>query len=472
MLINLDSLHEVTNEKFYQLYKNTDRYLVLWGGAGSGKSYYAAEKILVRILVGEERGIQHKFLCLRKTQPAVRKSVFALFTEYLSKWGLNKYVKANLNQMTFTFPGGSQIICGGLDDPEKLKSIVGITGVWIEEATEINLEDFTQVDLRLRGQTPSYKQIIISFNPVSENSWVKARFFDAGVPINKSRRRFDATVGGKQISTFVTCHHSTYRDNRFIDSEYIAVLETLIHQDRNYYNVYNLGKWGVLKGLIYDNWEVVNQWPEKFDLHGYGLDFGYSVNPTALIEVGFIGDTLYEREHIYEKGLTNPMIASLIQGVVTGEFDIVCADSAEPKSIQELRNGGINVFPSFKGKDSVLHGIQRIKQYKTRIYSESVNLIKEKESYKWAEDKDGNTLNAPVKFRDHLMDAERYIVGKLKGVAKAGMSFLGDAGERVAKKQAEDEKQKGQGRYVGVEEESVSEQRTIEDMIDDDGVWT
>jgi len=232
MELDLNNLEAVTNSSFYPLYKCKDRYLVLWGGAGSGKSYFAAEKILVRCLFGLANGIKHKFLCLRKTQPAARKSIFALFQEYISEWGLSSIVKPNRSTMEFTFPNGSQILCGGLDDPEKLKSIQGVTSVWLEEATEINAEDFTQVDLRLRGQTPSYKQIIISFNPVSETSWVKKRFFDRFKATNiidpelpgTDRRKTVVKVGGKTLEVYTTLHHSTYKDNRFIDNQYIAIL--------------------------------------------------------------------------------------------------------------------------------------------------------------------------------------------------------------------------------------------------------
>ena len=171
-------LPEVTNEKYLPLYENKDRYLLLYGGAGSGKSYFAAEKILVRILVAIKRGYKEKFLVLRKTQPALRKSVFALLKAYIDRWGIGPVVQANKTDMSFSFVGGSEIICSGVDDPEKLKSIEGITSVWIEEPTELSMNDFLQVDLRLRGDTPSYKQIILSFNPISRTSWLHSYFFE------------------------------------------------------------------------------------------------------------------------------------------------------------------------------------------------------------------------------------------------------------------------------------------------------
>ncbi len=429
MEIDLNDLDKATNEAFYPLYKCKDRYLILWGGAGSGKSYFAAEKILVRCLYGLEHNIKHKFLCLRKTQPAARKSIFALFQEYISDWGLTNIIHVNRSIMEMTFKNGTQIVCGGLDDPEKIKSIVGVTGVWLEEPTEITIDDFTQVDLRLRGITESYKQIMLSFNPITITSWVKKRFFDdvkkgdivKAVFPSSERHRIVRQIRGKVLEVFTTLHHSTYNDNRFIDPQYMAILEDLINRDRNFHNVYALGKWGVLKGLIYDNWDTVSKWPDKFEKHGFGLDFGFSNNPSCLIEVGITGDEIWEREHFYETGLTNQDIAARMNNCLPDDYNLVCADCAEPKSIQEIKNCQINIFPCAKGKDSVVHGVQLVRQHKVHILNDSINLIKEKESYKWAEDKDGNTRNKPVDFMNHLMDAERYIITKLIGKVPAGI---------------------------------------------------
>jgi len=433
MDINLEKLEEVTNPTFFPLFMNQDRYLVLWGGAGSGKSYFCAEKTLVRILRGMENDIKHKALILRKTKPAARASVFTLFMEYIDKWGLRPIIKVFYVTMTFRFANGSEIICAGLDDPEKIKSIQGITMIWLEEPTELTIDDFTQIDLRLRGKTPTYKQILFSFNPISETNWIKQRFFDdvAGIETVERtdkiiRKKAILKLGQKRSEIYTTIHHSTYRDNRFIDLEYANILENLINQDQNYYNVYNLGKWGVLRGIIYNNWQIVKagEWPDSkhYDSFGYGLDFGYSNNPTACLAAGFIGDCCYIREMIYEKALTNPMIVRKLKAFVD-PFTVICADSAEPKSIEEIKQGQLNVWPCKKGPDSVVHGIQRVKQFKIFVHEDSVNTIKEFETYKWAEDKDGMQLNKPVDFMNHSMDAMRYIIVHLKGAILATAEF-------------------------------------------------
>lgn len=430
--IDMAMLPDVCNKAFLPLLLNKDRWLIIYGGAGSGKSYFVVEKILARILKAISRGKKHKFLCLRKTVPAAKKSVFPLFKEYIDNWGLRSICKINQTDMTITFAGGSEILITGLDDPEKVKSIQGVTGVWIEEATEFTYDDFMQLDLRLRGETWDYKQIIMSFNPIDEGHWIRKKLFtdsiqseiESGVRI--VQRTFTMVVEGKEISYSMSVMHSTYRDNRFIDDVYKARLEGLVEQDQNYYNIYCCGRWGVLKGLIFDKWETVREWPEasEFDTAGFGLDFGYSVDPTAIVEAGFIGRSLYVREHCYEKELNNRDIAARLLKLTHGLSVPVVADSAEPKSIDEIRGYNQPCLASIKGPDSISNGIQRIKQFNLMVDYGSSNMIKELQSYKWAEDKNGQLLNKPVDFQNHLIDALRYIVTRIKGFANVDLEIL------------------------------------------------
>lgn len=211
------------------------RYLILYGGAGSGKSVTAAQKIIIRML--EEKG--HKFLVVRKVANTMRNSVFSLLRGIISDWGLSQLFKINKSDMDITCVNGNQIIFAGLDDVEKLKSIHGVTGMWLEEASEMLQEDFQQLDLRLRGFTKHYKQIIISFNPISVTHWLKEVFFD--------KQKANSTV-----------IHTTYRDNKFIDDEYKRTLEALKDQDPFYYMVYALGEWGILGDTVF-NGQIVTQ---------------------------------------------------------------------------------------------------------------------------------------------------------------------------------------------------------------------
>ncbi|WAH35038.1 PBSX family phage terminase large subunit [Alicyclobacillus dauci] len=226
--VDLTRLPDLTNDKFYPLYKNRDRYLVLMGGGGSGKSVFAAQKIIVRMLMEQN----HRFLVLRKVKVTLRESVFGELKSVISRWNLGTLFKINESDLRIRCVNGNEILFAGLDDVEKLKSIHGITGVWIEEASEIAPEDYRQLDIRLRTKTKHYKQMIITFNPIDVNHWLKKEFFD--------RKKPDcATL------------HSTYKDNRFLDETSIRVLEDFKDTDPYFYEVYALGQWGVLGKTVF-----------------------------------------------------------------------------------------------------------------------------------------------------------------------------------------------------------------------------
>jgi phage terminase large subunit len=404
------------------------------GGAGSGKSVFIAQKILFRILKAASEGRSHNFLCLRKIKATARGSIFKLFCELISEWGLSPKTKINKTDMTITLfsstPFASYIYCTGLDDPEKIKSVHGISSEWLEEVTEFTEDDFMQLDLRLRGVLPDYKQIIASFNPIDEAHWIRQNQFGDELQAKIEggqktvRRKITVIVDGEKVTFHMTVMHSVYKDNEYIDKMYKAQLESLAKRDKNFYNIYCLGWWGSLKGLIFDKWEKTNKWPSRPDDHAYGLDFGFSIDPSAGVEIAFEGKDLYLREVLYEKGLTNPDIASRMLPIVG--YTPIIADSAEPKSIVELRQKGLTVIPAVKGPDSILYGIQTVKQYNIYIDENSPNLIKEFSSYKWAEKKDGTLLRKPVDYLNHLIDAVRYGVTHLKGRVKAGVEIIGE----------------------------------------------
>lgn len=218
--IHVNITKRVFNDKFYKLLLNGDRYLVLMGGGGSGKSVFATQKIIYRIL--KEKG--HRFLVLRKVAKTLRESVFTEFKKTISNWGLNaafQIPKGNSSELYIRCINGNEILFAGLDDVEKLKSISGVTSIWIEEASELVPEDFRQLDIRLRGKTKHYKQMIISFNPIDINHWLKKEFFD----VHKDN---------------CTAIHSTYKDNKFLDDEAIKVLEAFKKTDPYFYQVYCL----------------------------------------------------------------------------------------------------------------------------------------------------------------------------------------------------------------------------------------
>lgn len=359
------------------------------GGAGSGKSVFAAQKILVRL--AREVGARHKFVVLRKVLNTQRHSTFALFDELLTDWGWRDLCTINRGNLEITYhPTGGRVIFLGLDDREKLKSIAGVTGIWIEEATELVEADLDQVNLRLRGQTPAYKQIILSFNPISSQHWLKRRFFD---------KQNDRAL----------CVFTTYRDNRYLDAEYRAELEGLRDVDLQLWRIYARGLWGVLKGLIYKPWPTPEKWPSAFDATYYGLDWGYN-DPMALVRVDRRDGAHYVTELFYERGKTTADLIAELPGLGVSPAEPVYCDSAEPDRIEELCRAGYNAIPAHKAPGSLKAGISMLQAARIYTRPQNVNLAAEAATYKWAETKDGKLLEEPVDFKNHALDALRYAV--------------------------------------------------------------
>jgi len=244
MRIDFSRLHKSVPPAFVPLFKCRDRYLVIWGGAGSGKSEFAARKVIWRACCGPQ-----KYLCLRKQNVDVVKSVVPLVRSVLDAWKIPyTYRQQPYHTLALRTETESEIICSGLDDPEKLKSVPYITSTWMEEATELDFDDFLQVDLRLRGETEKYKQHMLTFNPVLRSNWTHAAFFED----QPGRQRVDDhTHKHRRGKLQVTTHHSTYVDNPFIDDEYREVLDNLASQSEQHHTVYKLGQWGAISGTVY-----------------------------------------------------------------------------------------------------------------------------------------------------------------------------------------------------------------------------
>lgn len=366
--------------KAYKDVKNSNkRYVVLYGGAGSGKSYYTAQHIILDCL----QNPGSHWCVIRKVARTLRNSVYELLTSLIIENDLSDLFQMNKSDMTITcIENGSKIIMSGIDDPEKLKSIANINKFWIEECSELTQKDFTQIDLRLRGKNKYPNQIFITFNPVSNTHWLKTHFFD--------RINSDALV----IKT-------TYKDNSQIDEEYKAKLEQFKETDSYTYDVYCLGNWGNLSGVVFYNWSVVDSFPDCSDVF-YGLDFGFN-NPSAFVKIGIRDNEFYVQQLLYKPNLTNAdLINELKQFDIKG---IIYCDAAEPARIQELQNSGFNAQSANK---SVRDGIDFVKAQHLNILDSSQDLINELNEYHWRKDKNDNQLDEPVKFKDHLIDAMRY----------------------------------------------------------------
>lgn len=386
-------------KSFYPMLVKEERYLVFCGGAGSGKSEFIGRKIFYRCMTEGN----HKVLVLRKVRVTCRESVIAVIKAILDDAKI-RYTENKTDRIIIFYNTRGQrneILFDGLDDKEKIKSIKGITMLWLEEATEFTELDFVQIDLRLRDETKYYKQIMLSFNPdEAVGAWLKELFF------------FDEHVKtgiGKHDDSYI--HHSTIEDNPIlaVQKEYRVILERI--KDPVYFEIYRRGFWALAKGIIFD-WDVVPL-PEEdrnwFDDIFYGGDFGYSVDPAALVEIYRKANEFWVKEIIYERGLTNIALANkMIDDKSIDHENYSYWDSAEPKSVQELYDMGVNSMEALKGPDSVRASIDFLKSMTIHIIEGSENLISERKSYKWQEDKDGNSLNKPVDFKNHAIDATRY----------------------------------------------------------------
>lgn len=409
MKIDLHINKNIFNDAYYPYLNDYSyRYNIYYGGGGSGKSVFVAQKLILKALK-EKR----KVLVIRKVMATQLSSCWQLILDTLSKFNLLSYCKVNKANFQIELPNGSLFLFKGLDDSEKIKSIVGITDIWIEEATDITLDDFTQLDLRLRAEADNL-QMYLSFNPVSKANWCFKKWFS-----NKNN---------KEVFVLKT----TYKDNKFLPQDYINALENLINSNPTYYRIYVLGEFCSLNRLIYTNYEV-----KEFDFrkiigtHLCGLDFGFSIDTTAFVAsiLDEENKTIYIYKEWCDKGKTNDEIAAALTSLGYSK-SLIIADSAEPKSIEELKKFGfIRVRASLKGADSIRHGIDKLSQYKLIVHPSCVETITELENYSWQKDKNtGEYIDKPIDDFNHCMDALRYSLqcvkdNKLKTIDKSLFGF-------------------------------------------------
>jgi len=377
---------------------NTNNYISEDGAIhhNSGKSHIVARKILYRLL--KEHDVNHNFLVIRKVDRTIKRSVFRLIRNIISRWKLADQFEVNLTDKTIIYKhNGSQIMFSGLDDVEKLKSIEGVTSIWVEEATELTQEDFEQLDLRLRGDHGCLKQIILTFNPISEQHWIKKIFFD------------DPIQG-------VFTLHTTYLDNVFIDDEYKMVMENKKKTNPRYYNIYALGNWGTAEGLVFTRAfaRAIRQ-EEILGLRCMqGLDFGYTNDPSAFCQVyvDLNNMRLYVYDGFYEHGMSNANIAKRITDMKAHKHKTI-ADSSEPKSIDYIKSKSVRIEGAAKGKDSVSAGIDFLCEFEIIVNAHLVEFMTEFGNYSWALDKEGKPTNKPVDDFNHFIDSLRYAVEPL-----------------------------------------------------------
>lgn len=378
------------------------RYIVMKGSAGSGKSVDTAQHYILRLMSDPGRNL----LCVRKSDVTNRDSTFAelqgaIFRMFGEQY--KKYWYINSSDMRLEcIANHNQIFFRGVNDEkqrEKLKSIAvrrgKLTDVWIEEATELTQNDFEIIDDRLRGELPKgqFYQIRLTFNPVSSSHWIKKHFFD----------RADSDV---------FTHHSTYKDNRFIDEAYYRRMERRKEVDPDGYRIYGLGEWGEVGGLILTNYVVedFDTSPDRFDYMVNSQDFGYN-HADCIGEVGFKDGELYLCREIYEFEKDTGELIDLANKRGFNKSLTMWCDSAEPDRIKMWRKAGYKAKGVKKEPNSVRAQIDYLKLHKIHIHPSCINTIKEIQQWKWKKnDKTNEYLDEPVNFFDDAMAMLRYSI--------------------------------------------------------------
>jgi phage terminase large subunit len=340
------------------------------GGTRSGKTYALLQWCIVKALENKEI-----ITIVRKTIPSLKRTVMKDFKDVMQLIGVWNENDFNISDRIYTFYNDSIIQFISTDDAEKLRGLKS-TILWLEEANEIDEESYFQLQIRTTGP------IILSYNPtVSPYHWIR--------------------VMG-DCSRFFT----TYKNNPYLDTTVKKAIEELRISNPKAWKVYGLGEWVGNEKAIFEFTQI--EWlPEDAEFVAFGLDFGYSSDPTALASIWKFNNELYIVEHCYERGMVTKDIVTMLKGVVNGREEI-WADSAEPRLIEELYREGFNIKPVIKGKDSINFGIQVMQNYKINIPKTCQNLINEFYSYEWSSDRFGKQLDKPIDFNNHLIDAARY----------------------------------------------------------------
>lgn len=386
------------------------RILLLRGGSSSTKTYSICQAIAQWLLTGrflkDEPVTSGVFSIIRKYSATLDKSVLRDFQKVLEDTGHLDTVIHNKTNKTYEFNhGGHKRIVEffGADDERKLRG-PRRDYLYCNEANEINyLIEFHQLNVRTR------KRIVLDFNPDDIDSWLN-------VEIEQGRALGYKDDNGVFHEGDVDVIISTYKDNPFLSEQEVKEIENLKHVDEMLWVIYCKGEYGSVQGRVFKNVQIMrNGVPLKARLLAYGLDFGYTNDPTALIGVFQTGDELYCEEMIYARGLTNDDIADILDAQGFDKRDEIIADCAEPKSIEELTRRGYNVKPVSKGKDSINFGLDIMLQHNLWTIDNSPNIMKEFRKYCWIENKDGEYVNKPIDKYNHGIDAIRYVcMAKIK----------------------------------------------------------
>lgn len=394
MKIYLNNFQKLFSPHFLPLLNNTNKYLIAYGGTGSGKSWSIAQKFIYRCLYSIQINKPETFLVVMKTRETLKKAAFEQLKRLIFEYNCDSLCRITESPMKIRWKNGTEIWFTGLDKPDRqLKSVPGISSVWCEEADQLTPDDLRQLNIRMRGCCPTYNQIVLTFNPISTNHWIKKTFFDRIVE---------------------NCHidKSTYLDNPYLqkDHDWIRELENYKETCPLYYQVYCLGMWGVLSETIYTNWKVIETPKEIYNnssIQNYGLDFGYNA-PTACLKVAKKENDIFILSEYYQKHKTTSDLIidfdTQSSGTQLQKKLYMYADRSEPDRIEEFFRAGYNIYPA---RNEVKTGIDWLKSKNIFVDKSCVNTIEELESYSYKKVGD-EILDEPIKKYDHCMDALRY----------------------------------------------------------------
>lgn len=377
----------------FDLVEDIRRVNLLRGGTRSSKSFSLMQLVFIWFLtgrIGKYLIPVGNFIIVRATMPALRATVMKDWNEYLVEQDMYGRVDHRKTTNTYYYKR-RKVEFLSVDDEEKLKGRQS-TMFWINESDAVEFSVFNHLLMRCE------KFCWLDINPSNSDSWLRLNIEE-----DRMQNRDD-----------VSLHISTYLDNPYLNEEMIKEIMNLKLTDIQLWKVYTLGEWAKLSGKILNNWDTIDadELPEDLKF-GYGLDFGFANDPSALIRCSYDKDDniLYLQQVIYEKELLNSEIIDIIKEECLKSEPIV-ADSAEPKSIRELQMKGVRCIPSVKGKDSVKHGLNKLRQTKILVTSESIDLILELQRYKWKLDALGEATNKPIEKYNHAIDAVRYWYSK------------------------------------------------------------
>lgn len=424
--INHLKLPEIVGKGYGTFWRFRGRYRVCKGSRASKKSKTTALWYIVNLMKYPGANL----LVVRKSYRTLKDSCFTELRWAIHRLQVDDFWDFRLNPLEIIYkPTGQKIYFRGLDDPLKVTSITVDVGslcwLWLEEAYEINKEeDFDMLNESIRGQVADglFKQVTITFNPWNGKHWLNKRFFCVITGYDaEGNPKYEPRKGPVSDDGEILAITTNYMCNEWLDEADLRMFEDMKRRNPRRYQVAGLGNWGIVDGLVFENWKE-----EAFDhksaafkkdnpdlVSAFGLDFGYTNDPSTLF-CGLLdrkNKRLFVFDEMYEKGMSNKRIKEKVSEMGYGK-ERITADSAEPKSIDELKGYGMRVKAAEKGRDSVRNGIQWIQELEIIVHPRCVNFVTEISNYTWAKDKFNNKLNEPIDDFNHLMDAMRYALEK------------------------------------------------------------